>query len=121
MYLGSMAELQVLTLMGKSLTELMPVAIPWRLVSNCWPKVNRKETGKKKEKNLGVFWCFKLVIVEEMIPKGGFVFCLVFKRFKLVTVEINPQGRIFVENLGVFVFRVWSSEKEKKTKGDFIW
>ena len=42
------------------------------------------------------------------------MFCLVFKRFKLVTVEINPQGKIFVENLGVFVFRVWSSEKEKK-------
>ena len=75
----------------------------------------------KKKKN-DVFWCFKLFIVEKMIPKGGFVFCLVFKRFKLVTVEINPQGRIFVENLGVFVFRVWSSEKKKKkTKGDFIW
>ena len=38
---------------------------------------------------------------------------------KLVTVEINPQGRIFVENLGVFVFRVWSSEeKEVKKLGD---
>ena len=69
---------------------------------------------KEKKKSLGVFWCFKLVIVEEMIPKGGFVFCLVFKRFKLVTVEINPQGRFFLcENLGVFVFCVSSSKKKK--------
>ena len=45
------------------------------------------------------------------------MFCLVFKRFKLVTVEINPQGRIFIKNLGVFVFRVWSLEKKKKRKG----
>ena len=83
---------------------------------------SEQEGDGEKKKKLGVFWCFKLFIVEKMIPKGGFVFCLVFKRFKLVTVEINPQGRIFVENFGVFVFRVWSSEKKrKKTKGDFIW
>ena len=49
------------------------------------------------------------------------MFCFVFKCFKLVTVEINPQGRIFIKNLGVFVFRVWSSKKKKKTKGDFTW
>ena len=37
--------------------------------------------------------------------KGGFVFYQFgFERFKLVIVEINPQGRILFANLGVFMF-----------------
>ena len=71
--------------------------------------------GEKEKKSLGVFWCFKLVIVEKIIPREDLCFVRFSSVLNLLQLKSIPRGG-FLLKIWVFLCFVFGVRKKKKKK-----